>query len=173
MNPNLETFATYLLRVAPGLVLGAIMLFLARREPRLRIVLYLALFVLLRDAMTPLCLWSFGTQGFFWIRLHRDPVFLVAFGFACLGLSLGMYWLDRDNRALIQWIRGHVALGSFLGICGDGNWLSASSIHLVGRHDCRHRRSEMWRDARDPDTRRGNLLAFVGLHLNPRSLNSP
>ncbi|HWY86477.1 MAG TPA: hypothetical protein VNX28_07130 [Gemmataceae bacterium] len=137
MNPTLETFATYLIRVAPGLLLGAMMLFLARREPRLRIVLYLALFVLLRDAMTPLGLWSFGTQGFFWIRLHSDPEFLVAFGFTCLGLSLGMYYLDRDNRALFKWIRGQFALGSLWGIirfwfspCGKA-LLQASSERKV------------------------------------------
>jgi len=73
MNPTLETMAIYLARVAPGLIAGAMMLFLARREAQLRIVLYPALFVLLRDTMTPLGLWSFGRQGFFWIRLHSDP----------------------------------------------------------------------------------------------------
>jgi membrane protease YdiL (CAAX protease family) len=118
MNATLEIFATYLVRVAPGLILGALMLFLARREPRLRIVLYLALFILLRDAMTPLGLWSFGTQGFFWIRLHPDPWFLVGFGVASLGLSLAVYFLDRPNQALFRWTRGSVPLGLLGGLGG-------------------------------------------------------
>jgi uncharacterized protein len=118
MNPPLETIATYLLRVAPGLILGAMMLFLARREARLRIVIYLAMFILLRDAMTPLGLWSFGTDGFFWIRLHSDPWFLVLFGVGCLGLSLSMYFLDRANRSLFHWTRGPLPIGLLYGIVG-------------------------------------------------------
>src|SRR6266849_11181439 len=72
MITTLDTLAIYFVRVAPGLCLGAMMLFLVRRDSQLRIILYLALFILLRDALTPLGLWSFGTQGFFWMRLHND-----------------------------------------------------------------------------------------------------
>ncbi|HEY3898738.1 MAG TPA: CPBP family intramembrane glutamic endopeptidase [Chthoniobacter sp.] len=118
MNPTLQTFARYLVWVGPGLVLGALMLFLARREPRLRIVLYLALFILLRDAMTPLGLWSFGTQGFFWMRLDSDPWFLTGFGLACLGLSLGIYFLDRANRPLFRWTRAPLGYGIIWGVGG-------------------------------------------------------
>src|SRR5262245_9716453 len=106
MSPTLEILATYLARVAPALVLFAMMLFLARREARRRIVLYLALFVLLRDVMTPLGLWSFGSEGLFWIRLHGGSAFLLLFGLSSLGLSLGLYYLDRENRPLFQWTRG-------------------------------------------------------------------
>ena len=94
------------------------MLFMARRNAQFRIVLYLSLFILLRDAMTPLGLWSFGQQGFFWIRLYRDPSFLVVFGIACLGLSLGVYFLDRENRSLFQWTRGNLPLGLVWGMAG-------------------------------------------------------
>ena len=118
MNPTLETLSIYLARIAPGLILGTMMLFLARREPRLRIVLYLAIFILLRDAMTPLGLWSFGRQGFFWIRLHNDPWFLVLFGVGCLGLSLGVYYLDRENQSLFQWTRGRLPSGLLWGVGG-------------------------------------------------------
>jgi membrane protease YdiL (CAAX protease family) len=118
MNPTLEIFATYFLRVGPGLVLGALVLYLARRAAPVRIVLYLALFILMRDAMTPLGLWSFGTQGFFWIRFYADPAFMVLFGVACLGLTLGLYYLDRANQSLIQWTNGSLAIGTLLGIAG-------------------------------------------------------
>jgi membrane protease YdiL (CAAX protease family) len=118
MDSTLETIAAYFIRVAPGLLLGALMLFLARREPRLRVVIYLALFVLLRDAMTPLGLWSFGPEGFFWIRLSSDPGFLVLFGVASLGLVLAVYFLDRENRSLVRWTRGNVPLGLLGGVAG-------------------------------------------------------
>jgi uncharacterized protein len=116
MGPTVEIIAKYLLRVAPGLVLAAMVLALIRQSPRLRIVVYLALFVLLRDAMTPLGLWSFGTEGFFWIRLTNDPAFLVIFGVSCLGMSLGLYFLDRDNQSLVRWTRGKSLLGVLGGL---------------------------------------------------------
>jgi membrane protease YdiL (CAAX protease family) len=118
MNPTLDTLAIYLARVAPGLVLGAVLLVLTRREPRLRIVLYLALFVLFRDAMTPLGLWSFGSEGYFWIRLYPDPGFLVISGVVCLMLSLGFYFLDRENQPLFRWIRRAIPAGFLWGLCG-------------------------------------------------------
>ena len=118
MNQTLDILATYFLRVAPAVALGVAMIFMARREPRLRIVLYLALFILLRDAMTPLGLWSFGTEGFFWIRLSSDPWFLGAFGLGCLGLTLSLYYLDRDNRPLFQWLRGPATAGMLRGLVG-------------------------------------------------------
>lgn len=118
MAPMLDTLGAYVARVAPGLVLGAMMLFLARRDARLRIVLYVALFVLLRDAMTPLGLWSFGTEGFFWIRLAGDVWFLIAFGVSCLLMALALYALDRENRPLVGWLRGSASVGLTLGLCG-------------------------------------------------------
>jgi membrane protease YdiL (CAAX protease family) len=118
MNPTIQTFAHYFAWVGPGLILGATMLLLARREPGLRIVLYVALFVLLRDAMTPLGLWSFGTDGFFWMRVHPDPWYLSGFGMSCLGLSLSIYYLDRANRPIFRWTRGHLGYGIILGLGG-------------------------------------------------------
>jgi membrane protease YdiL (CAAX protease family) len=118
MLGTFETLVMYLARTAPGLGLGGMMLFVLRREPKARIVLYLALFILLRDAMTPLGLWSFGTQGFFWIRLHDDPSFLSVFGIACLGLTTALYFLDRENRPLLQWMRGNWYRGLLWGAFG-------------------------------------------------------
>src|SRR5947209_8242201 len=118
MNPTLEILTAYFARVGPGLLLFAMMLYLARRQPRLRIVLYLALFILIRDAMTPLGLWFFGVEGFFWIRLHSDPVFLVASGVTSLGICLAIYYLDRDNQSLVRWTRGSLATGLLWGLGG-------------------------------------------------------
>lgn len=113
-----ETFSIYLIRVLPALLLAVLMFWLVRRTPRLRIVLYLALFVLARDVMTPLELWRFGGQGFFWMRLFKDPWFLVVFGLLCLGIALALYFLDAANRPLFRWIRGNPLLGFTWGIVG-------------------------------------------------------
>src|SRR5262249_16158105 len=98
--------------------LGAVMLELTRREARLRIVIYLALFILLRDTMTPLGLWSFGSEGFFWIRLHGNPLFLIVFGVACLGLRLAVSYLYLANLRLFRWTRGRFLLGLLWGMLG-------------------------------------------------------
>jgi hypothetical protein len=79
MDGALQALQQYLVRVAPGLVLAAFVFAIVRREPLLRIVLYVALFIFLRDAMTPLDLWSFGSDGGFWIRLTAPPLFLILF----------------------------------------------------------------------------------------------
>ncbi len=113
-----KLLVAYLLRVWPGLLLGAAMLLLARDRPRLRIVLYVALFILLRDAMTPLGLWSFGAAGFFWIRLHSNPWFLALFGVASLGFTLSLYHFDAANRPLLPLERRSSWQGLVLGIGG-------------------------------------------------------
>jgi membrane protease YdiL (CAAX protease family) len=116
VNPTLDTLSVYLARVAPGLVLGAAILYLA--PARLRIIVYLMMFVLLRDAMTPLGLWSFGTDGGFWIRLSPDPWIQLLFGVSCLGMALGLYYGDQENRPLVRWWRGRGPLGVLTALAG-------------------------------------------------------
>lgn len=132
MNTTLQTFVKYLAWVAPGLVLGAVMLFLTRRNAQLRIVLYLALFILLRDAMTPQRLWFFGSEGFFWMRLHPDPLFLFGFGICCLGISLALYFFDRENQPLFRWTRGSLLAGIVFGLAAAA--LVVTPFLLTYRH---------------------------------------
>lgn len=114
----MDLVLAYLLRIAPGLALGFVLLILTRQQPRLRIIFYLALFILLRDAMTPLRLWSFGSEGFFWLRLRPDPTFLVLFGVSCGVMTVAVYFLDRANQSLFQWTRGPLIPGLLLGLAG-------------------------------------------------------
>jgi membrane protease YdiL (CAAX protease family) len=118
MDNAIETLVAYLTSVLPGLILAALVIILVRHQPRLRIALYLAIFVLLRDAMTPNGIWTFGSQGFFWMRLDTNPAFLVLFGVACLGISLSLYYFDRDNRPLFRWRRGSIPIGLLWGLAG-------------------------------------------------------
>jgi uncharacterized protein len=116
MNSTVEIFTNYLARVAPGVLLTVAVLVLTKRSPRLRIVIYLALFVLFRDAMTPLGLWSFGNEAFFWIRIDNDRTFMVAFGLASIAIVLSLYFLDRHNRLLVRWTRGNLFVGAVFGL---------------------------------------------------------
>jgi membrane protease YdiL (CAAX protease family) len=114
---TLELFASFIGRIWPGLLLlGAVFVFL-KPSKNLRIVLYLLSFVLLRDAMTPQGLWSFGANyGVFWIRMATDNGFLILFGVSALVLTLGMYWLDKENQDRWHWLRGKPVLGLSLGL---------------------------------------------------------
>ena len=117
---TLNTLATYLLRILPGLALVALFLLLIRPQKELRVVLYILAFVLMRDAMTPLGLWSLGaTRGFLWIRLRTDPLFLIIFGVLSLGLVAALYLADRDNREHLVWLRGNRTRGALIGITGS------------------------------------------------------
>ncbi len=118
MHATLEAFEAYFARIAPGLLLGAAVIYLARRAPLVRIGIYLALFVLMRDAMTPLGLWSFGSQGIFWIRLAGNPLFLVLSGAISLGIVLALYFFDGENRSVFRWRRGRLPAGLLWGLGG-------------------------------------------------------
>jgi hypothetical protein len=118
MAAFLDLILPYLVRVLPGFLLGTALLFLFRKRPRIRIGIYLLLFILLRDAMTPVGLWSLGGEGFFWIRLVENPVFLVFFGLSSALLTLAVALLDRPNRGLLVWQKGHWAAGLLVGLGG-------------------------------------------------------
>jgi hypothetical protein len=91
----------YLLRVLPGLVLGAAVLLLRPRRI-VRVGVYLFFFILLRDAMTPVGLWSLGTEGFFWLRIAPSPAFLILFGILSTAAMVAVYALgylaERRSR---------------------------------------------------------------------------
>ncbi len=113
------TLVNYLERVGPGICLLVLFFLFVRPGPNLRIVMYIFAFVLVRDAMTPLGLWSFGAvNGALWIRLSADPAFLVVFGIASLLLVMGLYALDKKNRHHLAWFQNGRLTGIFAGIAG-------------------------------------------------------
>lgn len=100
-----ETLLDYALRAAPGSA-AIIALLLFRIRPMARVGLYLMLFILLRDLMTPLGLWSLGTEGGFWLRIYPSSLFMIAFGLLSLAGIATIYVLDRENRKYVALFRG-------------------------------------------------------------------
>lgn len=116
---TISIISTYLLRVLPGIILVCAVLIFTRPPAAARVGLYLLVFVLLRDALTPLGLWSFGShRGVFWIRLADDPWFLVLFGMSAAVLSGVLYLADAENRKGIVWIRGTAVPAVSAGMAG-------------------------------------------------------
>jgi uncharacterized protein len=100
----------YILRITPGFVLFiALILLTPRRMKGVRIMAYIMLFILIRDAMTPLGFWSFGATAGFWIRFSQKGPLLVFLGLSSAALSMGIYFYESEMRSLIQWFcRGKI-----------------------------------------------------------------
>ncbi|AKQ64583.1 hypothetical protein A176_001495 [Myxococcus hansupus] len=97
----------YTSRLLPGGVLGAVLLWLLPRSRiELRLAVWVMLFILMRDLMTPLGLWQFGVEGGFWLRMSSDAGFLLLMGLS----SAAMVWvMNASDPALareVVWLRG-------------------------------------------------------------------
>lgn len=116
---TINLLTAFLLRILPGLALVAAVLAIVRPKREYRILIYIAAFVLMRDAMTPLGLWSLGSErGFLWIRLIDNTGFLVAFGLGSLSLVAALAFLDKENRKALVWFRSGKVSGVLMGFLG-------------------------------------------------------
>lgn len=109
----------YMVRILPGLVVGILFLVLLPRSgTAFRLTAYILLFLLIRDAMTPIGFWSFGSDGFFWLRFHLSPLMLILFGAVSFGIVLLMNAVEPDLRGLPTWFRGAPAIDVLWGVGG-------------------------------------------------------
>lgn len=116
---DVQLLFEYLVRIIPGFCVGVLfVLLLPNKSVELRIASYILIFVLIRDAMTPLGLWEFGNEGFFWMRFIDDPLMLVILGVTSFMLVLCAYLLDLDTRRYIVLFRTHYLKAIPAGIIG-------------------------------------------------------
>jgi len=109
----------YVLRVMPGALLGIICLaVLGRKAAGLRIVLYIMLFILIRDAMTPLEFWKFGAAEVFWIRFSAPGLFLLLLGMMSAGAVILMGLYDPEVRGFSPWFIGPKGAAAAEGLLG-------------------------------------------------------
>lgn len=110
----------YLLRIAPGMILtAAILILMKKRSPLLHLFVFIMLFLLTRDAMTPEKLWSFGTEGFFWMRFVPDPIVLCFIGLTSLIMVFVMNKLSPELKAVIIWKKGSTLSGLAAGLASS------------------------------------------------------
>jgi len=116
---NLDLLAAYLLRTAPAVLIGAaFLLVLPRRFLEVRLLSYILLFILMRDAMTPLGLWRVGSEGAFWLRVVPDAGLLLFIGLASAGIVVLTNRLEPDLARLLVWGKGHPLTAFAAGIAG-------------------------------------------------------
>jgi len=116
---SIDIMTKYLVRILPGMALAAAYFALVPRKIHLlRLTGYIFLFIFIRDAMTPAGLWSFGTEGFFWIRFIQDPLILSLFGLSSAVIVIVMNRIDPDLKKLIVWFKGNYSAGVLAGVAG-------------------------------------------------------
>ncbi|MFW6362120.1 MAG: CPBP family intramembrane glutamic endopeptidase [Spirochaetota bacterium] len=102
----MDIMLTYGLRVAPGI---AALLLLLKALPRkavgVRITVYIAIFIVIRDAMTPIGLWKFGTAGVFWIRFVASLPLLLMIAAGSGIVAALMLLAEPQWRARVEWLR--------------------------------------------------------------------
>lgn len=122
-------FTAYNLRFLPALLLFiAALLWVPRRLGGLRLALYIGLFIIMRDAMTPVGLWSFDALriGFF-----ANPLVLAGLGTVSVLVVGGVVALERDLRGLLVWRMGSLRGGALVGI-GTGVLVAIPALALTG-----------------------------------------
>jgi len=115
---DMSLLVAYLARILPGIIIGiAFALCVGKRSAAYRVMAYILMFVLMRDAMTPLSMWRFGVEGFFWIRFADMPLLLVLLGVSS-GLTAGaILFFDRELRELVAWFQGRAVFCIIAGLC--------------------------------------------------------
>jgi membrane protease YdiL (CAAX protease family) len=107
----------YQLRLLPGLALFiAVVALLPRRLLLLRAVLYILIFVLVRDLATPLGMWRLGAEHTFWLRFAADPTLMWMFSGIGLLFAAVLWWVDPELRALVTWHQGSPVVSVAAGI---------------------------------------------------------
>jgi len=104
----------YLLRLLPGVVvLVLFLLVLPRKLVEFRLLAYVFLFLLCRDAMTPRGLWGITPDVV--IRLSRDPAVLVLLGVVSVAAVFLINFTEPELGRLFVWFKGNAGVGVLSG----------------------------------------------------------
>jgi glyoxylase-like metal-dependent hydrolase (beta-lactamase superfamily II)/membrane protease YdiL (CAAX protease family) len=116
-GPGPAGLMRYSLQLAPGIALAVILLWLTRRGSRsFRIWIYILAFIFMRDLMTPLGLWSVGSDPVFWLRFAADGPILFTLASGSLLVSLLIMAFERGRGPALVWFtnRRIIAIGAAL-----------------------------------------------------------
>ena len=115
----IEYLIPYSLRILPGVLLGvACLIALRKSAPSVRIFVYIVIFILVRDAMTPLGLWDFGATDAFWLRFTAPGPVLVAMGITSALIVVAMQMADPELRSFVRWFTGSRVTATLEGLFG-------------------------------------------------------
>lgn len=155
-------YGTYLL---PGFSLCALWFWLTpKTQPGLRIAILLLTFVLMRDVMTPLRLWSLS--GDVQIGFVANPFVLAVLGALSLAIVAALARIAPQLWQLVVWRKGNLAAGLGCRVLGlpfvsgterHPDWLADSTVHVAGGAGLCFRPHALRRDRRHRCTRDGDI----------------
>ena len=115
ITQGMVALVNYSIHLTPGLLLfGAWFALTPRSMTAIRILILLAAFVLMRDAMTPLRMWALSDDV--QIALTANTFVLAALGGLSLLLVAGLAWVAPDLSRLVLWSKGNCAVGLARGL---------------------------------------------------------
>jgi len=115
----LNIMYAYFIRILPGLVVGiTFILYFGKNHLPIRIFSYIFLFIVMRDVMTPLNIWQFGTEGIFWLRTINNPLFLILISVLSIVLILTINKLDKEANQVYIFRKGSFVKASATGLLG-------------------------------------------------------
>lgn len=118
-------------RVAPGMAVGLLALVLIpRARMELRLTVYVMMFVLLRDAMTPLGLWNITVGGT--VRFTSSPALLIDLGLLAFAAVFTINVFEPELARVLVWFKGKAHWAVLAGLVGA--ILVAGPVALV-RHE--------------------------------------
>lgn len=149
MTSAFGVLVNYLFHLLPGLLLfGVWWAATPRSLVAMRILILLAAFVLMRDAMTPLDLWAVGSD----VQIAFSANTLVLGALGCLSLLLIMLLARTAPELwrLVVWVKG--------------SGLAGVVVYLVGRLGLRLGAYALRRAGGDADPRHGNPVDCRALY---------
>lgn len=115
ITEGLRVLVNYAAHLSPGLLLFGLWFALTPKAmPAMRIVILLAVFVLMRDVMTPLGLWTLGSEV--QIGFTANTFVLSALAGLSVLVILLLARIAPDLWPLVRWSIGHPAVGIFVGL---------------------------------------------------------
>jgi len=118
MNGNL--LVEYIVRCAPGVCIGCSMLVMIPKNLHmLRMMIYIMMFVLTRDVMTPLGLWKLESYPVILFEFIHDPAILIFLAIASLIIVFLMNFIEIELNSLVVWRKGNDGPLVFVGLCGS------------------------------------------------------
>lgn len=115
----MESLLQYFITITPGIVMAGVLFWFFRNGNKLiHTILFIAIFIFTRDAMTPFGLWQIGGDGFLWIRFMADPLVLTVLALSSLGFVILMQFISPKLAEGIEWFTDSKVKGSLLGVAG-------------------------------------------------------
>lgn len=97
-------------------MIGSLLFIHPKTLIELRIVLYILIFILFRDTMTPLGFWEINSGMI--IRFPNSPLLLFSLGVISAGFVICVYQFEPQLYSLVIWIRGSKTKATVLGALG-------------------------------------------------------